>query len=57
MQFDGAVFDGTRRDGAVHRREALLADAVGAADGLVFGGPVSSWVDDQYVLGGGQVET
>ena len=57
MQFGGAVFDRTRRDEAVDRRGALLADAVGAAHGLVFGGPVSSWVDDQYVLGGGQVET
>jgi len=52
-----ALFDGAGRHQPVHRHRPLLADAVRATHGLVFGGRVPPRVGDDHVVGGRQVQT
>jgi len=56
VQGHDTFFDRAGRDEPVHGHRTLLADAVRAAHGLVFGGGVPPGVDDQHVVCRGQVQ-
>ena len=57
VQFADAVFDRALRHQPIDRHSALLADAVGAAGGLVLGGRVPTAVSNDHVVGHRQVQT
>jgi hypothetical protein len=56
LEFEDAVLDGVLGDEAVDEHGAVLADAVGAVGGLIFDGGVPPGVEQEDVVGGGEVE-
>src|SRR5882757_649201 len=56
LERQDAFLDGAQRDQAIDEHRAFLADAVGAIGGLRLDGGVPPGVDQEDVVGGGQVE-
>jgi hypothetical protein len=56
LQREDALLDGVLRDEAVDDHRLVLADAVGAVGGLIFDGGVPPRVEQEDVVGGGEVE-
>src|SRR2546423_15499184 len=57
LEEEDLFFDRVARDKAIREDAAGLTDAVGAIDGLRFGGGVPPWIEQEYILGGGEIET
>ena len=56
LQLQHLFFDGVAGNQSVSEDAALLVDAMGAIDGLSFGGRIPPGVENEDVVGSGQIE-
>ena len=56
LQLEHALLHRVGGHEPLHEHRPVLADAVGAVGGLVFDGGVPPWIEQEHVVGGGQVE-